>query len=121
MMYMLLFMLFSGADNMASNVNIENDTITNGSYGIYFRGDNASNLEIQNTFINNVLNNFYYSGINAECQDAVIINKNTLTAKASTSTSGIIANECNNAIEMTQNRIFLNATSENCVFPYILV
>jgi len=97
---------FSGADNMASNVNIENDTITNGSYGIYFRGDNASNLEIQNTFINNVLNNFYYSGINAECQDAVIINKNTLTAKASTSTSGIIANECNNAIEMTQNRIF---------------
>ena len=105
---------FSGSNNMASNINIENDTITNGSYGIYFRGDNNSNLETQNTFINNVLNNFYYTGINAECQDAVIINKNTLTGKASNaSANGIIANECNNAMEITQNKVFLNATNEN--------
>jgi len=104
----------SGASNMANNINIENDTITNGSHGIYFMGDNNTNLETQNTFINNVLNNFYHTGINAECQDAVIINKNTLTGKASNaSANGIIANECNNAMEITQNKVFLNATNEN--------
>nr|NQU92382.1 hypothetical protein [Bacteroidota bacterium] len=103
-----------GTSNMASNINIENDTIRYGSKGISFEGGDASNLETGNSFRNNAVENFYYSGIETGYQDAVVVNQNRINSKGvSTIEQGIKTYYCNNDIEITRNRVLLSAADEN--------
>jgi hypothetical protein len=101
-----------GTSNIATNINIENDTIRYGSKSIYFDGGDDNNLETGNTFINNAFEGFYYYGLETWYQDAVIINKNRFTGKdTGSSETGIKTTYCHNAIEINQNRVFVDGTN----------
>lgn len=68
-----------------NNINIINNVIKNGSYGIYIMGNQALIHDSGNVFSNNQLLDQYFCGIHSGVQDAEIISNNTISTSLSNS------------------------------------
>lgn len=91
-----------------------NNTLNDGSYGIYFRGTGTATRGNGNVVTNNTLNNPYYYPVYLYMMDTLTFDNNTIVQDP-TSTSfcyGVYAYYCNNA-KLRKNSIQLNTTSTN--------
>ena len=86
-----------------SNTLIENNKITNGSYGMYF--DGPTELEIRN----NEFSGQYYSAIHVDnCHGVKITGNQVNSSNTYSNYRGINVEYCNNQIEVLANRIDMN-------------
>lgn len=86
-----------------SNLVIIDNTISNGSYGIYIYGTSA--ITDGNIIDNNQILNVYYRSIYLYYSNNVKIRKNTILPYAYTAHSAIYTYYANNAIEISGNKI----------------
>ncbi|MCF8374231.1 MAG: right-handed parallel beta-helix repeat-containing protein, partial [Bacteroidales bacterium] len=81
---------------------IENNIISNGSYGVYF--DGGTGLEIRNNFFEDQ----YYMGISVDnCPEVKITGNEILATNSHSSYQAIHAEYCDNQIEIVANKIDL--------------
>ena len=103
-----------GWDHTCDSVTFRRDTISNGSYGIYWSGGYNEHVEKGNRFSNNKLSNYYKTGIFAEQQKNLCIEKNHLEGKGERMAEyGITTDDCLNNTEITGNRIYVNCENSN--------
>ncbi|HPB24550.1 MAG TPA: GEVED domain-containing protein, partial [Bacteroidales bacterium] len=98
-------LVYSGAGNDSLAV-FDNNTFTNGSYGIYFYGIGSSSLENKTSIINNTFNNQYGRSINLYYQNAPTVSGNIINGHATNNAFyGIYAGYCDNDIKILKNKI----------------
>jgi hypothetical protein len=104
-----------GAGNLANGIVLENNSVLNGSYALYWYGGSSSVLEANNVIRHNTITDFYYYGLNLYYQDNILVENNVVTAAttAYTTNYGMDINYCDNASVFTRNRITLYGTSTN--------
>jgi hypothetical protein len=111
---MTVVFLEDGENNMANNIVFDNDSILSGSNSIYFAGGNDTDLESGNIIQNCFFNDFYSIGLEISFQENIVIENNNFSSSASGSAKkGIVCTYCNNASQITRNRIILNASDQN--------
>lgn len=87
---------------------IRNNTLNNGAYGIYLNGVSTAVLN-QNTVIDsNMVQNAYYYSMYFQYTSNLKVRNNTISPSTYTAHYGIYMNYCDNAYEVTGNRINLN-------------
>jgi len=89
------------------------NTIENGSYGIYSYGTGTADLEPGTVINNNTIINFYNMGIYNYYQSGITINKNTITSNSAyTSMYGIYNIWCAGDFEMNGNHVYPTAGTD---------
>ena len=98
----------SGTTSLDSLAVFNNNTFTNGSYGVYLYGASTSVLENKTTITNNTFNNQYGKAIQLYYQSAPIINGNIINGHATnTAYQGIYTGYCDNDIKILKNKIVI--------------
>ncbi|MCF8297273.1 MAG: T9SS type A sorting domain-containing protein [Saprospiraceae bacterium] len=88
------------------NINITNNIINDGSYGIYIQGLNSYSPDSGNVFSYNQLNNQFTAGIFCKAQNAAIINNNNIsTSKSNNYYLGIYSYNGLNGTRINANTI----------------
>ena len=96
----------SGTTSLDSMGVFNNNTFTNGSYGMYYEGGSTSSLENNTKITNNTFTNQYYTGIHLYYQDSPLISGNTIVTNSTYSSYyGIDAGYCNNGLKILKNKI----------------
>ncbi|MCF8349936.1 MAG: T9SS type A sorting domain-containing protein [Bacteroidales bacterium] len=103
-----------GLDHTCDSTTFRWDTISNGSYGIYWSGAYGDYLEHDNRFSSNQFSNYYQAGIFIELQNNVCIEKNYLEGKGEQMEEyGIMLDDCFNSTEVVGNQIYLTGDDSN--------
>jgi len=89
------------SNQLVDSLNIDNNTINDGGYALYFLGFNNLNPSIGIQFTNNIVNSSYV-GINMQYVDNPIIRSNTFN---NISYTGIQLQSCNKELNITKNKI----------------
>ncbi|HNW88659.1 MAG TPA: GEVED domain-containing protein [Bacteroidales bacterium] len=98
----------SGTTSLDSLAVFNNNTFTNGSYGVYLYGASTSVLENKTTITNNTFNNQYGRAIHLYYQSASTIRGNIINGHATnTSYYGIYAGYCDNDLKILKNKIIV--------------
>ncbi len=98
----------SGTTSLDSLAVFNNNTFTNGSYGVYLYGASTSVLENKTTITNNTFNNQYGRAIHLYYQSASTISGNIINGHATnTSYYGIYAGYCDNDLKILKNKIIV--------------
>lgn len=104
----------SGTTNLSENITLDNNTINNGSYGIYWWGGSTTTKEGHLKFTNNKVTGFKSYGSYFYYQDSTLIEGNTFVQDP-TSTSfcyGILSYYLDDS-KVSKNKVELNTTSTN--------
>ncbi len=102
-------LVYSGAGLDSLSV-FNNNTITNGSYGLYLSGTSTSVLENKTRVTNNTFNNQYSYAIRLYYQNAPTISGNIINGHTTnTSYYGIYAGYCDNDLKILKNKVFIPA------------
>jgi hypothetical protein len=93
--------------NTANNLVIDNNTITDGYYGISMRGTSSNTLCNNNSITNNDISGFYNYGVYLYYQNASAIMGNIINSSNHTSyyAAAIYSSYSKNAINISKNRI----------------
>ena len=104
----------SGASNMVEDIEIDNNTINNGSYGVYWWGGSTAQKEKHLKFTNNKVEGFRSYGSYFYYQDSALIEGNEFKQDI-TSTSfgyGVLSYYLDDS-KVSKNKIEMNTTSTN--------
>jgi len=98
-------LVYSAASSDSISV-FNNNTFTNGSYGLYFYGGSTTALENKTTVTNNTFANQYSKAIHLYYQYAPIISGNTITTNTTNTVFyGIYTAYCDNNLKILKNKI----------------
>ncbi|MCB0481921.1 MAG: right-handed parallel beta-helix repeat-containing protein [Flavobacteriales bacterium] len=99
------------SSNQAHNVSIENNEITNGSYGIYMNGNSSADQQDSIIIKNNKITGWYYRGIYSYYNQNSTISGNEVISSSSPYTSGVIGVYAyyNYQLTMESNKVFVDA------------
>ena len=100
--------VISSDADIDSNNYVTGNTISGGSYGIYFYGSSTTGLEESNVFAENELVDYYYGGFNLYYQNDVAVSNNTMTPLVGGYAWGnyhLDLNYCNGASMVNGNHI----------------
>ncbi len=90
----------------SSNI-FENNLFLDGSYGIYYLGQNTGSLSKEVTINNNIFMDQYYMGIYLQYLDAPVVTNNHISTNTLYSSySGIYMSYCDNEFEISGNKIY---------------
>lgn len=108
-----LFSTLYNAPGIDGYNKFHDNTIENGSYGIYSYGSSTTDLEAGTVIEGNTIINFYYMGIYNYFQDGIAINKNTLTSTSPFTTMyGIYNIWCAGDFQMNGNHVYPTAGTD---------
>ncbi|MDP4763402.1 MAG: GEVED domain-containing protein [Salibacteraceae bacterium] len=102
-------------DNMNT---YSNNSIENGSYGLYLRGDGNTNgsHEVGTKVINNAVINSYYMGMYLYYQQGIEVMENVVTSNSLyTFGYGVYCYDCDNGMDISYNHIYADSGS---LWPY---
>jgi hypothetical protein len=89
------------------------NTIENGSYGIYSYGSGTTDLEPGTVIEGNTIINFYYMGIYNYFQEGIMINNNSITSNSLYTTMyGIYNIWCSGDFQMNSNHVYPTAGTD---------
>ncbi|MPM12559.1 hypothetical protein SDC9_58912 [bioreactor metagenome] len=94
-----------------TNLVVTNNTINDGSYGMYIRGTGTGDLQSGTIISDNVVEGFSYYGINAYYLKVPVISGNYLHTESNVYSTlyGIYAGYCDDGLQVTDNQIYLLA------------
>lgn len=110
----------SSNDFNNTNNEISNNTITNGSHGVYFSGIAFNNLESGTYIYKNNIVNSEFTGIHFQNQDAAIALGNIINTNSTrTDFNGIYAYYADNATKIQKNQINASSAYGNGIYFYL--
>lgn len=106
------------SDNSSNSSNtFSNNLILNGTYGVYFRGQNTVNLSYNAVITHNIFKNQSYEGISLQYVEAPLVSGNFVSGNNKYSNMGIFISYCSNGLEISGNKVhsfYVGMEFQNC-------
>ncbi|HNW88657.1 MAG TPA: CARDB domain-containing protein [Bacteroidales bacterium] len=100
-------LVFSASDLDSLSV-FDQNTFTNGSYGMCLYGIGSASLENKTTITNNIFNNQYSYAMRLYYQNGLTVSGNIINGHAAnTGYYGIYVGNCDNDLKISENKIFI--------------